>query len=583
MATVETSSPAKVRQARSQRRKILTWLIVAIVIVGGYFLYAKLKGGDKGLKMITAPVTRGDLQETVTATGSVEAQTGAQVNIGTQITGQIKRLYADIGQKLKKGDVIAVLDLPELTDTLKQSEDALAAAETKSQQAEVTLAQTKRTVYSQLTQAQATVESMHQKYIFARDTAQQSKETVPTDVLRAENTLNSSVAALNTSKAALVQTQAGAALNIEVAQAAVNQADANAAKSDADLTRNQTLYNQQFLSASDLDTFIATAKVNRAAADSAKQTLTLTQQKVDADLETAKDAVTQAEQTVQASRAALKAALSEHHAVSAQVANTADAYAAYEEALAALAVARANIQNITLRQQDLIQDQDTERQARNLVAYNSAILDKSIIRTPIAGSVINLAVQQGDTLAAGLASPTLIIVSDLNRLEVEAYVDETDIGKVKLGQPVNVSVDAFPQKVFTGKVLKIASGSTIQQGVVTYDVSVKLDDQGKQLKPDMTATATFIIGSQKNVLLVPSVAIQVGVKSSKVNILKTVDGQQKIVPTVIKTGGTDGLNTQIISGVNEGDIVVVAGTLPGSGGRGPANPFTSGGGGKKGG
>ncbi|MHB8636314.1 MAG: efflux RND transporter periplasmic adaptor subunit [Fimbriimonadaceae bacterium] len=525
--------------------------------------------------MITGKVTRGDLIETITATGSIVAQTGAEVHIGSQITGVIKALHADVGQEVKAGAVIAELDLPDLTAQLGQAEAALTGAETRVTQAQTTLAQTNSEVMSQVRQAQATVDSMRQKYYAARSNASQSKETVPMDVVRAQNNLNSMTAALNTARATLTQTQAGADLQVAVTQAALNQANANAAKSGADLVRNQQLYNQQFLAASDLDTAIAADKVNRAAVNSAQVNLKLTQQKVQADLATAKDQVTQADQNVQAARASLAAAGSEQHTVTAQIANQADANAALAEAEAALAVARANVQNITLRRQDLAVAQDAARQAGQLVAYNQAQVNKSVIRTPISGTVLNLSVQQGETLAAGLSAPTVIVVADLNRLEVDAYVDETDIGKVAIGQSVQVSVDAFPQTVFNGTVFKVASGSTIQQGVVTYDVGVKLANPGHQIKPDMTASVTIVTGSQHNVLLVPSVAIQVGVNSSKVNVLTTVKGQQAVNSVTVKTGGTDGINTEILSGLNEGDVIVIAGTnLPGSQQRrGPANPF----------
>lgn len=574
---------AERKPRKAPRPKWLGWLIVLVLAIGGYEWYAQTHKPSKNGKMITAKVTRGDLTEMVTASGSVVAETGAEVHIGSQITGVIKKLYADVGQNVKAGDVIAELDLPDLVAQLGEAQAALSSAETKVRQAQTTLNQTSSEVLSQVAQAKATVESMRQKYYAAKSTASQSKETVPQDVVRAQNNVNSMIAALNTAKATLNQTQAGSALNISVAQAALNQAKANSVKSDADLARNQQLYDQQFLSASDLDAAIATAKVNRAAVDSAQQNLGLTQQKVSADLDTAKNAVTQADENVKAARASLQSALSEHHTVAAQVANTADANAALAEAEAALAVAQANVQNITLRKQDLAQAQDAERQARQLVAYNQAQVNKSIIRTPISGTVLNLTVQQGETLAAGLSAPTVIVVADLNRLEVDAYVDETDIGKIKIGQSVSVTVDAFPQKSFSGTVFKIASGSTIQQGVVTYDVGVKLDKQSKLLKPDMTATANFVTGSQKDVLLVPSVAVLVGVKNSKVNVLKMVNGEQKVVQTTVKTGGTDGLNTQILSGLNEGDTIVVAGTnLPGQQQRaGPANPFGPSSGGKK--
>src|SRR4029077_9317966 len=125
-------------------------------------------------------------------------------------------------------------------------------------------------------------------------------------------------------------------------------------------------------------------------------------------------------------------------------------------------------QNV-LKQQDIEQAREAVSVSQAQVNYSKDQLDKTYIRTPISGTVLQLAAQQGETLAAGLSAPTLIVVADLNRLPVDAYVDETDIGKVQLGQNAAVTVDAFPKKVFKGKVSKIASGSTIQQGVITYD------------------------------------------------------------------------------------------------------------------
>ena len=78
-------------------------------------------------------------------------------------------------------------------------------------------------------------------------------------------------------------------------------------------------------------------------------------------------------------------------------------------------------------------------------------------------------------LAAGLSAPTLIIVADLNRLQVDAFVDETDIGKIRVGQQADITVDAFSKRAFKGHITKVASGSTIQQGVITYDVTIALD------------------------------------------------------------------------------------------------------------
>jgi multidrug efflux pump subunit AcrA (membrane-fusion protein) len=127
---------------------------------------------------------------------------------------------------------------------------------------------------------------------------------------------------------------------------------------------------------------------------------------------------------------------------------------------------------------------------------------------------------------------------------VDAYVDETDIGKVALGQSVTVTVDAFPGQSFSGRVTKIASGSTIIQAVITYDVTAALDANNKNsLKPDMTASVTIQTGTRSGALLVPSEAIKTSTKGVTVNVLnkaKTATEARKVT-----LGGTDGVNTEI--------------------------------------
>src|SRR2546421_12365262 len=128
----------------------------------------------------------------------------------------------------------------------------------------------------------------------------------------------------------------------------------------------------------------------------------------------------------------------------------------------------------TLKQQDIQQARSTMDAAKSQVDYFRAQLDKTFIRSPISGTVLQMAAQQGETLAAGLSAPTLIVVADLNRLQVDAFVDETDIGKVKLGQDADITVDAYSKRVFKGKVAKIASGSTIYDGGFTYERTIAL-------------------------------------------------------------------------------------------------------------
>jgi RND family efflux transporter MFP subunit len=307
---------------------------------------------------------------------------------------------------------------------------------------------------------------------------------------------------------------------------------------------------------------------------------------VAASLQSAQDQAVQAQQNVVSAQAALAAAQAETYQNAAKLADVNDARTQVQQAEANLQTAQANVVNNVLKQQDVEQAREAVQQAQAQVDYNRAQVDKTYIRSPISGTVLQLAAQQGETLAAGLSAPTLIIVADLDRLQVDAFVDENDIGKVKLGQSADVTVDAFPKHVFKGKVQKIAAGSTIQEGIVTYDVTIAIRDPRHRLRPDMTANVTIQTGTRSNVLLVPSEAIKIGVRGSTVNVLTTQNGKPIVQTRRVKTGSTDGVNTEIQSGLQEGETVVLAGMDQGQGqqshggGRSPFGP--SGGGGRRG-
>jgi RND family efflux transporter MFP subunit len=289
--------------------------------------------------------------------------------------------------------------------------------------------------------------------------------------------------------------------------------------------------------------------------------------------------VTQAQENVDSAHAGLVAAKAEVNLDAVKMADVNDARAQMRQAMSALQTAQANTAQDVLKMQDVEQAKEAVSVAQDQVTYNKAQVDKTFIRSPISGTVLQLAAQQGETLAAGLSAPTLIVVADLNRLQVDAYVDETDIGKVKLGQEADITVDAFPKKVFKGKVSKIASGSTIQQGVITYDVTVALNNVRSQLKPDMTANVTVQTGKRENVLLVPTEAVKGGVRGSTVTVMTRANNHTTVESRKVKTGGTDGVNTEIQDGLQEGDTVVLAGMTNSSRpNRGAANGFGPGGG-----
>jgi HlyD family secretion protein len=480
---------AKRRAGRRRRRVLLNVVIgLAIIAIVIFVLVSRARrraGQVQGL--ITGEVTRGSIVEMVSASGSVTPQTGAMVNIGSQITGRIKYLYADVGSLVREGQVIAELSVPDLEAQVTGAKAALAASQ------------------QQLAQQVA---------------------GLPLQETQSGTALEQADAGVESAKAALSQAQDTARLQVAAAQASVDQAQANATNSDSFLKRQEQLYDQGYIAASDVDTARAQAGANEALLASAKETLRITRVKVASDITSAE--------------------------------------ASLRQARATLTSAEAGMVQPDIKRQQVKAAEDAVRQSQASLVVAQVQRDKGFIRSPISGTVIHLAQQEGETVAAALAAPTLIVVVDLDRLQVDAFVDETDIAKVSLGQRAEVTVDAYPNRSFHGVVQTIASGATIQQNVVTYDVTISLENAGHLLKPDMTATINIRAAEHKDVLLVPVDAIKPSTSGNTVTVMTTRKGAKPQFEVVsVETGISNGEVTEIVKGLKEGQTVVLAGQVPG--------------------
>ncbi|MCA1610666.1 MAG: efflux RND transporter periplasmic adaptor subunit [Acidobacteria bacterium] len=198
--------------------------------------------------------------------------------------------------------------------------------------------------------------------------------------------------------------------------------------------------------------------------------------------------------------------------------------------VAALEKARVEMRNaeISLRRQkalsqqglapqaDIDQAQANYDAARASVAQAQATLNQaqtdlrnSRIKAPIDGVVVSRQYDVGQTVAASFQAPTLFtIAQDLTKMQVSADISESDIGQIKVGEPVRFNVDAYPDRNFRGKVSQVRLNATVNQNVVTYPVIVEVNNEDLLLKPTMTANVTVDVASAKNVLRVPNAALR---------------------------------------------------------------------------
>jgi HlyD family secretion protein len=149
------------------------------------------------------------------------------------------------------------------------------------------------------------------------------------------------------------------------------------------------------------------------------------------------------------------------------------------------------------------------RTARGKLMRDRANLGYTVIRSPVAGVVVSREVDLGQTVAASFQTPTLFkIARDLSRMQIDSNVAEADIGKVRVGQTVHFSVDAFQDRRFEGRVQQIRLAPITQQNVVTYNVVVEVSNPDLVLMPGMTAYLSIVTELAENALLVPNAALR---------------------------------------------------------------------------
>lgn len=186
------------------------------------------------------------------------------------------------------------------------------------------------------------------------------------------------------------------------------------------------------------------------------------------------------------------------------------------------------------------------------------------IVSPVDGIVISRNVDVGQTVAASFQTPTLFtIAQDLTKMEIHCNVSEADIGRVKTGQIAEFTVDAYPDIIFKGKVYQIRNAPITIQNVVTYDVVVKVENPDLKLKPGMTANISIIVETKRDILKIPNAALRFrppemekDKRPLKGKGVWMIDNG-KLTRREITLGISDGSYTEVRSGLNEGDSLIV--------------------------
>jgi HlyD family secretion protein len=233
-------------------------------------------------------------------------------------------------------------------------------------------------------------------------------------------------------------------------------------------------------------------------------------------------------------------------------------------------------QEVDTAEANLLRAEAGLEMAKSQVALAEAVLKvdeenlgKAEIRSPIDGTVLDRKIEAGQTVAASFQTPVLFtLASDLKQMELQVDIDEADIGDIAVGQPATFTVDAFPNRRFQAKILKVHNAPLTVQNVVTYRAILSVDNADGVLRPGMTATADITVKAQENVLTVPNGALRFtppdeeavppSTKTEDANLRRVWVDPGSPDPVEVRTGATDGQRTEILSGeIEPGDVVLI--------------------------
>ncbi|HEU5314838.1 MAG TPA: efflux RND transporter periplasmic adaptor subunit, partial [Chloroflexota bacterium] len=226
---------------------------------------------------------------------------------------------------------------------------------------------------------------------------------------------------------------------------------------------------------------------------------------------------------------------------------------------------------------DILTAEASVEQAAAALRKAETDLDGAVLKAPFTGHVSAIAFNVGEQAGAGAAAITLV---DTRQTRVDVVVDETDVAKIQLGQTVNVTLEAIPGQRLAGRVAMVAPVATVQQGVVNYPVQIAVDPAqalAAGVRPGMTATAQVVTQARDNTVVVPNRAVRTQGRNRMVEV-QVADG--KTEQRQVQVGLANDQQTEILSGLQPGDRVVIPGTTTAApnlrGGPGGAGAFGGG-------
>lgn len=498
---------------------------VAIVVAAGGGIALSRRGASDGAQKTQykiAAVEAGQVKKTVSATGTLQPWT--IVDIKSKAGGRVDAMLVEVGDAVKKGQVLARIDPTDTRLSVNTAQADTAAARARVTQGGYQYRLQVRQSKIAIQNARAARESARASLEAARARLATARNQAASQPRQTEMAIRQAQANYNNAVKQRKQLDATQAQERAQAQAAHDQALANNKNAAENLNRQRKLLDKGFVSQAVVDQAEASAGVSKAQVTSTREMLNTIKDEQQAVREAADARVDQAEAQLENARAQndvqnRRNAVSEAHAALLQ------AQAQVSQAQASLDQALANQANNEIRRQDITSARASSARALATLENAQSTLDQTTVRAPADGVVLKKYVEPGTIITSGMSfnstGTSILQIGDTSKMYVNVSVDETDIANVDVGQTVDVTVEAYPGVPFEGKVARVDPQAQVEQNVTTVPVRVEIDNSSptfRLLKPGMNATCEFVVDKKEDVVMVPSEAVRQDDQGSYVEI-----------------------------------------------------------------
>ena len=462
-----------------QKKWIIIIVIAVVILVSGglllrgQFAKATKEEASNAPEIKTATVERGTIEVTIDATGTIEPLN--IVEVSSKASGKILELTVEEGDYVEQDDVIARIETTYVEADLEQAKADFSASQARFDQSEINIVLQKEQTAIQIQQAREKLAEAEKQLEQLTEQIRIEKITNKRQLEDAENSHDMAKLRydLLTSKTVREEEK-------NRAEASVTQAKANFDLAEKEYKRKQKLFDEKYISKSDLDA--AETHRNSAQAQYAsavEQAKLVAQPASEAELQLSKAEIKRAAFAIDAAKEQIEKEKYRDMEIKIQTHRV-------TQAKDALNLALANEKQIELKKKDLESSTAQLMRSRSALKLAQESYEDTVIRAPISGTILEKRVEEGQVIVSSFSGgggrggsvssegQVLVTMADLEKVYVATEVDETDIGKVKVGQSVTITVEAYPDQPLPGEVLRIAPQGQVVQNVTTFKVITEI-------------------------------------------------------------------------------------------------------------